>query len=320
MREVCAVVVNWNGWRDTVVCLDSLLKQQQVRFRVLVCDNGSTDGSGEALEQWIRERVPLWAERREVEGEPETTFLDPDARSPVTCLRVLRIEQNLGYAGGANAGIRWAQEHWGAGDFWILNNDVRAEPTALKALIDAHARIPDAGLCGSVLLEWDSDEVQAVAGMYRPWLAVGKHLRRQPGEAADACIEIDYPVGASLYAAREYLQRVGLMEESYFLYYEEIDWVQRGRRHGFRPVVALRSRLWHKEGASTGSRGARRKSMLSERLGVINRLRITRKFWPHLVPVVWLSLGLVSAERLAHREFARARLVLQLMFSPKLWW
>ena len=127
-------------------------------------------------------------------------------------------------------------------------------------------------------------------------------------------------VGASLLATQDYLDRVGLMDDSYFLYYEEMDWVERGRRHGFRPVVALGSRLRHKEGASTGSHGGvRRKSLLSERYGVINRLRITRKFWPHWLPVVWLSLGLVAADRIVHREFARAALVLRLMFSPREW-
>lgn len=134
------------------------------------------------------------------------------------------------------------------------------------------------------------------------------------------CLDIDYPVGASLLVDEEYLERVGPMEESYFLYYEEMDWVERGRRFGYRPVVALGSRLRHKEGASTGSRGGvRHKSLLSERHGVVNRLRITRRFWPAYLPVVWASLWLVIGDRLVHREFARAALVLRLMFSPRLW-
>ena len=80
------------------------------------------------------------------------------------------------------------------------------------------------------------------------------------------------------------------------------------------------SQLRHKEGASTGSRGGvRNKSLLSERYGVVSRLRITRKFWPHWLPVVWASLLLVAIERCVHAEFERARLVLRLMFAPSLW-
>jgi GT2 family glycosyltransferase len=131
--------------------------------------------------------------------------------------------------------------------------------------------------------------------------------------------DIDYPVGASLFVTDHFLQSVGLMDERYFLFYEEMDWAERGRRLGFRPAVALNSRLRHREGASTGSHGsARNKSLLAEHYGVVNRLRITRKLWPHYLPLVWASLWLVVVNRLVYREFRRAALVLRLMFSPRL--
>ncbi len=316
MAQTCAIVVNWNGWRDTVVCVESLMRHAGAPLHILVCDNGSGDGSPAEMEDWLRRRLPRW---HEAPGNGAIVFVNPDREGEVQAVGVLRLPRNFGYAGGANAGIRWAQAHWPCPDFWVLNNDIRAEPGALRALVDVHARLPDAGVCGSVLLDWDSGQVQALGARYRHCLAVGTHLTQLPPEGGDVFLDIDYPVGASLYVTGDYLDRVGLLEEGYFLYYEEMDWVERGRRAGYRPVVALRSRLHHREGASTGSRGARQKSMLAERLGILNRLRVTRKFWPHLLPVVWLSLWVVAAERAAHREFARAALVLQLMFRPKLW-
>ena len=298
MKPVCAIVVNWRGWRDTIACLESLFALGDGPLDVVVCDNGSPDDSVPQLRAWLQAR-------------PERAGV-----------HLLELAGNLGYAGAINAGILWAQEALAQPDFfWLLNNDVQAQPGALRALLDAHAAVPHAGLCGSVLLDWDAPaQVQAVGGMYRRWLAVGAHSTTVPDDPAGVCLDIDYPVGASLLVTREYLERVGLMEDSYFLYYEEMDWVERGRRHGYRPVVALRSRLRHKEGASTGSRGGvRHKSMLSERYGVVNRLRITRRFWPAYLPLVWCSLWLVIGDRLVHREFARAALVLRLMFSPRQW-
>ena len=130
----------------------------------------------------------------------------------------------------------------------------------------------------------------------------------------------DYPVGASMYVEQEYLDRVGFMDEGYFLYCEEMDWAERGRRLGMQPLIALGSRLRHKEGASTGSRGGvRHKSLLSERYGVISRLRITFKFWPARLPVVWFSLWAVMGDRLAHGEFRRAALILRLILTPWAW-
>lgn len=314
---VCAVVVNWNGWRDTIVCLESLLALGGTPMRVVVCDNGSTDASVRELERWMRERLHGWLASA---GEPGCADRRPGGG--VQSVHLLRLSRNLGYAGGLNSGIAWARERWPASrGFWLLNNDVQAQAGALDALVAAHDSVADAGICGSVLLEWDQPErIQAVAGVYRRWLGVGGHATAVPAHAAGVGFAVDYPVGASMYVDTAYLDRVGPMDAGYFLYCEEMDWAERGRRLGYRALVAPGSRLLHKEGASTGSRGGvRNKSLLSERYGVTSRLRITCKLWPHLLPVVWSSLFLVIVDRLVHREWARARLVLRLMFTPSQW-
>jgi GT2 family glycosyltransferase len=314
LLAVGAIVVNWNGWRDTVVCLESLLAQDEPPTWVVVCDNASTDGSVPAMTNWAREHLGGWI-------EAESGFVSPNPTSGIKSIHFLRLDANLGYAGGLNAGIEWARRRWPVQAFWLLNNDIYAEPGALTALIAATNAVPRAGICGSVLLDWDDPaQVMAVAGLYRKWLGVGRHSTDMPAGPHHVAVDVDYPVGASMFARTEYLDEVGLMDDSYFLYYEEMDWVERGRRRGFAPIVALGSRLRHREGASTGSHGgARGKSLLSERYGVINRLRITRKFWPWFLPVVWISLALVALDRVLHRENARAALVLRLMASPSLW-
>ena len=315
-NATCVVVVNWNGWRDTVVCLESLFAMGSAPMRVVVCDNGSTDSSVPELERYLRDRLPQWPPAA---GEPG--FQNPQPGVGVLSVHLLRLPANLGYAGGLNAGIQWARTRWAFRGFWLLNNDVQAQPGALDALVAAQDSVPDAGICGSVLLEWDEPErIQAVAGIYRRWLGVGWHDKELPPAGGDVSLAVDYPVGASMYVSADYLDKVGPMDAGYFLYCEEMDWAERGRRQGYRPLIALKSRLRHKEGASTGSRGGvRNKSLLSEHHGVVNRLRITRKFWPHYLPVVWSSLALVVLDRLLHGEMARAALVLRLMFSPSLW-
>ena len=297
---VCAVIVNWNGWRDTLVCLESLYALGGPPLRVVVCDNGSTDASVDEIGKWMRD---------------QRSALPPGILSA----DLLPLARNTGYAGALNEGMLWARARWTPRGFWLLNNDVRAQPGALAALLAAHASVPRAGICGSVLLDWDDPaQVQAVAGRFRRWLGVGWHATDAP--AGDVTLDVDYPVGASMYVDAAYLDDVGLMDPGYFLYCEEMDWAERGRRRGYRPVVALRSRLLHKEGASTGSRGGvRNKSLLSERYGVTSRLRVTRKFWPARLPVVWSSLALVVLDRVLHGEWARAALVLRLMFSPRQW-
>ena len=317
MTPVCAIVINWRGWRDTVTCLESLFALEDAPLHVVVCDNGSGDESVPRLREWLSAQPGLDA----AVGDPQS-WCAREGAGMLHGVSLLPLEHNLGYAGGINAAMAWARRRPGAPPlFWLLNNDVEVLPGALRALLDAHAQVPGAGLCGSVLLDWDApQQVQAVGGIYSRWLGVGAHSIDVPAPPASVRLDIDYPVGASLLVSEQYVQRVGPMEDSYFLYYEEIDWVERGRRLGYRPVVALGSRLRHKEGGSTGSRGGvRHKSLLSEHHGIVNRLRITRRFWPAYLPAVWASLWLVVADRVVHREFRRAALVFRLMFSPGLW-
>jgi GT2 family glycosyltransferase len=320
---IVTAVINWNGWRDTVTCAESLRGQRGPAFHLLVCDNGSTDDSHERLCEWARDALHATA------GEPQavadghvTTFVATtmEGWGALQSVQVMRLSTNFGYAGAINRCIAWSRNALAPSSYWLLNNDVWAEPRALEELTGAVRTDHHIGLCGSVLLEWDAPHaVQAIGGIFHRTIAVGDHLKRLPAEIApDQALYfgIDYPVGASLMVTHEFIESVGLMDEGYFLYYEEMDWAMRGRALGFRPAVALRSRVRHKEGASTGSVGVRGKSMLSEHYGVVNRLRFTRKFSPRLVPIVWLSLLLVAADRIVHGEWKRAVLVLRLMVRP----
>ena len=327
-RAVCAIVVNWNGWRDTQVCLRSLFQLRGNDVSIIVVDNGSNDGSLDQLQRWLSNHLGVDGVLiGDTKFSMQATAFDlrrVSYEGGVRAVHVLALNRNFGYAGALNRGIVWARQQFAAATFWLLNNDIEAKPDALSHLLAAKDAVPGAGLCGSVLLDWGRPEqIQAIGGIFTKALGVAKHLRSLPARPRaipGVCLDIDYPVGASLLVEQDYLDRVGPMEESYFLYYEEMDWAERGRRHGYRPVVALESRLFHKEGASTDSHGGvRHLSMLSERYSIVNRLRITLKFWPIYLPVVWLSLWAVVIERLAHGELARSYLVLRLMFSPSLW-
>lgn len=218
MRRVDVVVLNWNGWQDTIACLASLQRQDYPHFNLLVVDNGSTD---ESVEQ-IKQAMPT--------------------------LELWQTGANLGFGGGCNAGIRLALSR-GADYVWLINSDATVDPGALSALVRVAEQNPTLGAVGSVLYEADQhDRVQLWGGgTVNLWLGRSQH-RLSPGP-------LDYISGASVLLRRVALEEVGLFDQAtFFMYWEDTDLGFRLRQAGWRLAVADDSRVWHKQSASLGKR------------------------------------------------------------------
>lgn len=298
VHSCAAVVLNWNGWRDTLACVHSLLQAQPAPGRIIVCDNGSTDGSLSHLEAGLRD-APGVALVRISRSEVLATGEHPAAAAS-TAGGVWLVDNaaNLGYAAGNNVGLRLALRDPGCSHVWILNNDTVVAPDALGQLLERMAARPDIGLCGSTLVyEHDRRTVQAFGGSaYSRWSGRTRHLGAHsrladlpadadPVEAAMACV-----VGAAMLARREWFEAAGLLCEDYFLYFEEIDWAARAARRGGRLGLgwAPRSVVFHKEGASVGT-AAGGGSPLSLFYLFRNRLRFAHRFHRPFLPTVLLS-------------------------------
>ena len=287
---VFVVVLNWNGWRDTDACLESLADLDYPSYRVVVVDNASTDGS----EAQLRAR------------HPSVTLLQSGA--------------NLGFAGGNNVGLRYALEG-GAEYVWLLNNDTLVEPDALTQLMAKMQRDPGLGLCGSTLIyEAQRGRVQALGGArYNRWLGSVRHLgqhqpRTQPINERAVEAQLDYLIGASLLVSKAFLESVGFMQDDYFLYFEELDWAARARGR-FRLGYAAKSVVYHKEGSSIGGtdRAKTVKSYTADLYALKNRVRFTRRFYPYALPTVYLGLLVALANRVRRRQWDRVALIVRIM-------
>jgi GT2 family glycosyltransferase len=287
---VFIVILNWNGWRDTDACLRSLKGLEYPNHSVVVVDNASEDGS----------EARLWA------LHPDVTLLQSGA--------------NLGFAGGNNVGLRYALEH-GAEYVWLLNNDTLVEPDALTYLVEKMQRESELGLCGSTLIyESRRDTVQALGGArYNRWLGSVRHIgqhqpRTQAVDEGAVQGQLDYLIGASMLASRAFLETVGLLQEDYFLYFEELDWAARARGR-FRLGYAARSIVYHKEGSSIGGtdRAKAAKSYTADLYALKNRVRFTRRFYPYALPTVYLGLTVALFNRLRRRQWKRVALLARIM-------
>jgi GT2 family glycosyltransferase len=212
--SVCCVVVNWNGARDTLACLAALRRQTYPGLRVLVVDNGSTDGSAARIRaDW-----------------PDIPLIEAGA--------------NRGFAAGCNLGIAEALRLH-AGFVWLLNNDALPPPETLELLVQSAGE--GVGGVGSVL-RYPSGRVQARGGGtvglrsgYVRHFASATDVRWGPGS---------FLTFASVLVRSAVFREVGMLDEGYFLYFEDADFCRRMRAAGWGMTVAAEAVVVHREGGS----------------------------------------------------------------------
>ncbi len=330
---IYVVILNWNGWRDTIECLESLLASRPADCSIVVSDNASSDGSIERLKAWAAGEVAVDAPNSPV---PVTRAAGPHAyrcygreagerggAADDPPLVFIETGGNLGFAGGCNVGLRYALARGDLRHAWLLNNDTVVDPGALPALV-AQIEAAGAGMCGSTILYYaDPARIQARGGGRFDFIKGGprghidQDMKRDEMDAHPLDpASIDYVMGASMLVTRRFLETVGLMWEGYFLFFEEIDWAERGRRAGFTIAYAQDSFVYHKDGSSTGSLidasyvGSRR-----DHYFLRNRIIFTRRNRPWLLPLVVGRLLLQMAQAAVVRaERRRLRMMLDYRF------
>lgn len=272
--NVAIIVLNWNGWRDTVECLESLQRLTYPNYQIIVVDNGSTDGSVQKIKAWARGDIPVesnffdynprtkpvqWIEYdkgtaqtgRVVEKETTLDQLPANRR-----LVLIRSGENLGIAGGYNVGIRYAL----ARRFeyiWVMNNDTIVDPSCVDICVktlDSDQRI---GVVGPKLLEYDDPLRICYAGaQFKLWR--GNTVNVGTGELDSKKFSgmrsTEFVSGCALLARRETFEEVGLFDEDYFALHGDSDLSARVRKNSdFTLALNLDARVWHKAGGMSSS-------------------------------------------------------------------
>lgn len=326
--KVVVVVLNWNGWLDTVECVESLFRSDYPNLHVVVCDNRSSDESLTRLKEWaqgilevesaVSEAGHRWAYRPIPKplqfAEYDCTGGRPNFRKNDPRLTFIQTGANLGYAGGNNVGIEYGLVN-DADYVWILNNDTVVGRETLSRMV-SHAQEDSAiGIVGSKLLQYRTpDTIQALGGgsLDQRWGKddqFGRGLRN--AQHRDEALELEHVIGASMLVRAATIRDVGLMEESYFLYREETDWCIQMRLKGWRLTYCPGASVWHKEGHSIGF-----KSLLHDYYSVRNMLFLIRKFYPSNLPTAIAFLAFITiSPKIARLQFKRLKYVLKAFYD-----
>ena len=320
------IVVNYKkeGVRDTLKCLESLLNLDTDNSDVFVVDNGSADESVSMILEWSRERLPALNVARHERGKHPVDFVfyeneawdDRDTPCVSTdkskhAIILIKVAKNRGSAAGNNIGLRYALRRQYQ-SFWILNNDTEVPSDALYWLLQRVNEDPKIGMCGSTLLYADEPEtIQNLGGagfsrLKGKGYGIGEGTHRSTSVNRSAVEDELYFVnGASMLVTRQLLERVGLMQEDYYLFGEELDWAFRSRNQ-FRLGYAPQSIVYHKVGAFIGTRV---QSPLSEYYMTRNRIKICLRFSKVSLPYVFLDLCRVITRYCTRGRWGQAKLI-----------
>lgn len=297
------VLLNWNGAQDTIECIQSLIRMEEQDFIIVLCDNNSADGSFEQLRTWGEIAFPGLFE----------IWNCTQAPPPTARFILIQTGANLGFAGGCNVGLRYALLHTRAEFIWLLNNDTVVEAHSLGLQIIAMQQRLETGILGSTLIFFNEPDLIQTAGGYdfNFWTArvlpISKtlSLASLPAER-DIETRLKFISGASMFVRRSFLETVGLLNEQYFLYFEEIDWAVRGRDR-FELGYCASSRILHKEGKSIGShRNVAQRSAFSEGYLARNRVLFLKTYFPSRIPVCLAWIGFVGIVRVARGQWKLA--------------
>ncbi len=281
---VSIIIINWNGWGDTIECLESLYQINYPNFKVIVVDNGSQDESLEKIRDYAMGKVNVKSEFFEynlnnkplkiIEYTNTLESIDGEKKTFITGskeLILIKNDENYGFAEGNNIGIRYALNKLNSDYFMLLNNDTVVDKDFLDELVNAGEKREDIGIIGPKIYYYGEPyKIWCIGGKIDWKFARGLHVGTNEvdnGQYSEMK-EFDYVSGSAFLIKRKVIDEIGLMDKKFFLYFEESDLALRASKNGYKSVYAPGGKIWHKVSKSGGG--------LSKPIGLYY---ITRNRW-----------------------------------------
>jgi GT2 family glycosyltransferase len=261
LPRVSIIVLNWNSYDVTAECLLSLRKLEYANTEVVLVDNGSRDSSAEQIQQ----------------NFPE--------------VRLIRNAENLGFPGGNNVGIRDVLER-GTDYLLLLNNDTVVAPDFLRELLRVAENDPRVGILNpKIYFVEPADRLWHGGARYKPWWSFPKiaGLNKRDDGSYNRTEEVPFITGCAFLIKSEVVKKIGLLDEMFFLGFEDLDWSLRAIAAGYKAMFVPGAVIWHKSAHDTKKNlGKPVKDFYYVRNSVlVARKHMPRRYWPLFL----LSLG-----------------------------
>lgn len=307
---VYIIVLNWNGSEDTIACISSLLCLKHQEFKIVIIDNNSSDNSLAKIKEYLNDKQKKFAYYTE-------TDLTNKVGNDSGIITIVTSSLNRGYAGGNNLGISYALSQDDCKYIWVLNNDTEVDEYALDKLTVAISKDSTIGILGSKLIYWhDKKTIQGLGGKYFRWKCKTTHVESYESASKtynddEISRSIDYIIGAALFFNASALKKIGLFNDDYFLYFEELDICLRAKQKGYQIKTISDSVVYHKEGATI----SKERSDFSEYHYLRSNKIFIRKFYPKTMCVFYLILLIKIFNRVRRNKIKSAKAILRVILN-----
>jgi len=270
--KVAIIILNWNGWKDTIECLESLYQIDYPNYNVIVLDNASKDNSLGKIREYCEGRLIVQSSffKFNPKNKPIKVFEYKNERIDEKKIEnifkkfpsdkkliLIKNDKNYGFTEGNNIGIRFALKKLKADYVLLLNNDTVVDKYFLTELVNVAENDQKIGFIGPKVYYYDfngrNNIINFAGGKQNIWKFKPSHIgyKRPDTGQYDKNYEVDYVHGCCLLAKSEMLKEIGLFDKEYISYREENDWAIRAYKKGWKSFYAYESKIWHKIAGST---------------------------------------------------------------------
>ena len=265
-KNVVIIILNWNGWQDTIECLESIYQNNYHNYDVIIVDNNSTDKSIDNIKKYCKGQLktkstffsynPINKPIKLIETNPNGYIKkDKNIKSLSKRLFLIKNDNNDGFAEGNNIGITYALNNLDHDYVMLLNNDTVVDREFLGEMLKVSESNSEIGILGPKIYYYNDPN--------RIWFAKGKiswkfsrglniGYNEMDNGQFDKIAEVEYVSGCAFLIKKEVINRIGLLDKRFFLYFEEIDWTLRANKLGYKNVFVPKGKIWHKISKSGG--------------------------------------------------------------------